>query len=201
MRNEEQYLKLGEYESYSRVLRHLFDCDRRLPEAVFRTKMDHYLFFEFDFMISPDFWNVINVVARFYSDAFVVVSVVDPDPIQYFYKEFSRCGAFMLSNAADKEVYFSFLEQSPPGSPADALLFNSSIVTWTGAGSDRWAIWGEREVGIGVLGAMGDLSHLFPHPQNVTQDLAIGLAVHNLRLTGSAAARFSGSILQNYPAS
>jgi len=108
------------------------------------------MFLEFDQMMSHAFGTFLASFAAEGGDAEVYVTVLDPDPVGYYFSHFQRYGAFRLKAESLKSDYFDALCAEPEGSPADALLYVSSVVTLFGD-TKGWAIWGERDLGIGVV--------------------------------------------------
>lgn len=80
----------------------------------------------------------------------VLLSVLDPHPINYFYKNFNKIGAFYFKADISKDEYYAMRWRSPGNEP-DAIMFNTGIETHI-PGSAIWAIWGERSPEIAVLG-------------------------------------------------
>lgn len=199
MMNDIDYLSLTEYEAHSEFLQSVFNCQRRLPENVFRAKMAHHCFFEFDSMMAPDCWVLLSELANRYENDAIVVTVLDPDPVKYFHEAFGHSSAFKISGEATEDDYFAHLSHEPPRSPADAVLYNSRIVSWVPFEESSWAIWGERETGIAVLGALNDLSFLPSTIHSVSKQLAISLAIRNLRLNSEEATFFGATLSQNFP--
>ena len=78
--------------------------------------------------------------------------VLEPDPEVYYHANFDRYGALRLGREAPSSEYSSALWAEPKGSPADALVHNSGVITWCGS-STTWAFWGERQWGIGIAAA------------------------------------------------
>jgi hypothetical protein len=52
------------------------------------------------------------------------------------------------------------LSAQPANSPADSIRDVSSVLLWTGD-SGRWGLWGERELGLAVFGAVDDIPGSF----------------------------------------
>jgi len=126
--------------------------DRRLPEPVFQPQYGCFQFTEFDATMADQFWPVLWGLMRAFGDEHCSLAVLDPDPLKYFFAQFKRYGAlrFELGNTADD--YYNALSSEPDGSPADALLYNSEVIVWL-PDSRKWAIWGERSLGIAVIAA------------------------------------------------
>ncbi|MBN2908787.1 hypothetical protein JQC72_04525 [Polycladomyces sp. WAk] len=140
-----------EFDELRRMANDVFYLERRLPEQVFREQFHHYLFEQFDWAMCDEFWNVIQQLAEETKDDFVLTAVLDPDPVGYYYKTFHYYNWIKIPVALSSDEYFAVLESGPEESPADAVLYNSYTVIWLSP-SMKWAIWGERNDGICVLG-------------------------------------------------
>lgn len=132
-------------------LKTIAKTERRLPQQVFQGSLNHTSCFEFELFSGPEFWGLVQNIARTYADTRIVVAVTDPDPEGYFYKEFGEFGAVELDVDLDADGYFNSLAAFPDGWPVDSILQNSECLVWFGEGSRR-LIWGERSVGIAILG-------------------------------------------------
>ncbi len=88
-------------------------------------------------------------------DTHVLVAVLDPNPINYFYPTFNYYNFIKFPINITGRNYWKALETGPKDSPADAILFNSEVVVWIPL-STMWAIWGERSYGICILAFASD---------------------------------------------
>ena len=120
-----------------------------LPEQVFVDGFTNFGFVEFDVMLTPEFWNVLAACTVRCGDLDVSVIVHEPDPEAYYFSNFHRYGALRFEPNALMQDYSNALWAEPEGSPADALQFVASTVSWCGS-SKEWAFWGERGLGIGI---------------------------------------------------
>jgi hypothetical protein len=139
------------FESIWTKLGQIFLEKSRLPQNVYYMPFDYYLFAEFDWAMSAEFWLELKILASYSADKRIIVVVLDPHPIDYFFKNFGYYNVFYLSTNASANDYWNAIISGPPDSPADAMLYNSNVVTWF-ADSATWAIWGQREFGICVAG-------------------------------------------------
>jgi hypothetical protein len=128
-----------------------FYIENRLPEQVFREQFNYFLFEEFDWAMDKDFWCTIQQLSKETKDDYVLTAVLDPNPVEYFYKEFNYYNWMKLPVNLSPDEYLDVLELGPEESPADAVLYNSYTVIWLPP-SMKWAIWGERSYGVCVLG-------------------------------------------------
>ena len=80
----------------------------------------------------------------------MLLSVLDPDPIAYFYKHFHKINAFYFKADITEDEYYDIRARNP-GNQADAIQFNTGIETYLPS-SLSWAMWGERSREIAVIG-------------------------------------------------
>lgn len=125
--------------------------NRSLPEQVFNDRFRQFLFEEFDWCMSSEFWPCLQELARASCDTIVMLAVLVPDPDNYFLKEFGYFNWADLPISMSASDYWGMLNAHPKDCPADSVLANSEKVVWL-PHSGEWAIWGERSRGICVLG-------------------------------------------------
>ena len=141
----------NDFERLLEVINSIFKINYRLPNQVFNSGYCNFLFEEFDWAMSADFWDsFLRPLALASQDNHILVAVLDPDPVSYFYRKFGYYGLRKLSVNITGNNYFKILGAGPEGSPADAMLFDSEIVVWMPM-SKKWALWGERSYGICIL--------------------------------------------------
>lgn len=155
--------KTKEFEEFQRYIKVTFNSNQRLPEQIFNTSFSGFVFEEFDWAMSADFWNTIQQLAIVSQDSFILSAVLEPHPIDYFYKEFGYYNWFKLPIELSSEDYWDVLQLEPEDSPADAMLYNSEVVVWVSS-SMKWAIWGERNLGICVLAFKNGNKIIKDHP-------------------------------------
>lgn len=118
-----------------------FNYEQRLPNQVCKVPFQKTVVLDFDHAMSRSFWNELEELMCLSGDSFVIMAVLDPNPVDYYYKEFSRYNWCVLQKGTTADEYWSMLEQGPEESPADAILFNSEVVVMLSS-SMKWAIWG-----------------------------------------------------------
>lgn len=140
-----------DFEKLWEVVNSIFKINHRLPNQVFNSGFCNFLFGEFDRVIGDAFWDSsIKPLALASQDTHLLVAVLDPDPINYFYREFGYYNWRKIPVNITGHDYFKILEIGPENSPADAMVFNSETVVWVPM-SKKWAIWGERSYGTCIL--------------------------------------------------
>ncbi|MFK4305316.1 hypothetical protein ABH892_005501 [Paenibacillus sp. RC254] len=145
------------FEEAVNLVKRAFDHEKRLPEQIFNVPFQKTCVFDFDKAMSYSFWHELERLINLSNDPFILMAVLDPHPVDYFYKEFSRYNFFILSRDATADEYWKMIESSPEESPADAIVFNSEVVVWLSP-SMKWAIWGERSYGICIVGLSEEIS-------------------------------------------
>ncbi|MEK4056429.1 hypothetical protein MHB84_22945 [Paenibacillus sp. FSL F4-0087] len=146
-----------EFEKASRLVSKVICVDERLPNPVFKVSFPNKVVFDFDYVMSYQFWDELEKIMDTFGDSSVIMAVLDPDPVNYYYSEFSQYNWCVLQKGTTADEYWNILNQGPEESPADAILSNSEIVIWLSS-SLNWAIWGERSYGICILGFNDEMS-------------------------------------------
>jgi hypothetical protein len=144
-----------EFKKFYTLVNQIFNDGLRLPNQVFQHFFNRFMFEEFDWAMSADFWNTLLQLATESLDSYILMAVIEPNPVDYFYNEFGYYSWFKLPVNISTDDYWDILSLEPEGSPADALLFNSDVVVWVPP-SKKWAIWGERSHGICILATSND---------------------------------------------
>lgn len=144
----------------------IFHTGRRLPNQVFGEGFGNFAFVEFDVLLFREFWSVLALCAEAFGDEDVSLIVHEPDPDAYYFANFQRYGALDFKRDANAADYKQAFLREPPGSPADALQYVASVVSWFGD-SGNWGFWGERDLGVAVA-AKRDSSKSWPQVHGVT---------------------------------
>jgi len=129
----------------------IFRKGKRFPEQVFQKQFNRFMYHDFYWTLSGDFWLELQKLAVNSMDESILVGVLEPDPENYFYREFKYYNWLELPVYLSVETYYDIIESFPKESPADALVYNSDIVFWFSP-SGKWAIWGERYWECSVIG-------------------------------------------------
>lgn len=145
IRNNKEFIELKE------MVISTFNIESNLPKQVFSEKFGDFKFEEFDWTMSRDFWDTLKELATQTNDDFILTAVLKPDPVEYFNKEFKYYNWIKFPIDLSSDEYYEILEFGPDESPADAVAFNAYTVIWLSP-SMKWAIWGERDYGISVIG-------------------------------------------------
>jgi hypothetical protein len=104
---------------------------------------------DFDLLFTGRFFGKVKSLVQESGEKFFWLSVLDPDPKQYFFKHFGHFGALQCEVADDARSYVAAVNQDPGGSPADALIHNSNVVVLCSLSGD-WIVVGRRNFDLAV---------------------------------------------------
>lgn len=154
---------LQEFRNLESIVNSIFYTDRQLPEQVFRKDFGNYVFEEFDLAMSDKFWDTIQILARQAQDEYVLCAVLNPHPLEYYYKEFGYFNWVKLPLNLTADEYLDILNIEPESSPADSITTNSFTIVWLSP-SMKWAIWGDRNDEVCVLAfkVQSNVSEILP---------------------------------------
>jgi hypothetical protein len=172
-----------------------FYYEERLPNQVFKIPFQNIFACDFDKAMGYSFWSELKRLANLAGDSFILMAVLDPHPVEYYYKEFSQYNWCILTNGTTADEYWNTIEQGSEESPADAILFNSEVVVWLSP-SMKWAIWGERSYGICIIGFNYEING-FTSELLTTIDTAITDMV-SLNFRNNVPVIISSSLIKNY---
>ncbi|QJC52575.1 hypothetical protein HGI30_14050 [Paenibacillus albicereus] len=140
-----------EFEEILFLVTKAFNSEQRLPNQIFKFPFQKTVVLDFDHAMSDLFWDELEQLTYVFGDSSVIMGVLDPHPVDYYYNEFSQYNWCIFQKGTTDDDYWNMLEKGPDESPADAILYNSEVVVWLSP-SMKWAIWGERSYGICILG-------------------------------------------------
>ena len=141
--------KKEEFESVNIVVNAIVNERRRLPEFVFSSNYSGFLFFAFDKIFTKDFFRRTEKFLRKFDEDIFWLSVMDPDPKEYFFNHFRHYGIIECIVDDTDSDYLDALNADPGGSPADALIHNSNIIAVVSPSAD-WIIHGDRAADVAV---------------------------------------------------
>ena len=145
----EDFLTLDQFPAAKQKVESIFDVKRRLPEQVFIRPCRFNLMCQFDIAMG-ELLGVLREQRSPTASDTVLLAVLDPDPIAYFYKHFRKINAFYFKANITEAEYYDIRWRNP-GNPTDAIQFNTGIETYI-PNSLSWAMWGERSREIAVIG-------------------------------------------------
>ena len=140
-----------DFNEISNFIEKIFKLNKSLPENVFSSQFSNYKFNEFEWLMYDEFWNFTKKLNNITGDSSIIISVIDPDPIEYHFKYFNFFNTVKIPIEFSAEDYQSVLDFHLPGSKADAIIYNSNVIAIFPI-SKKWAIWADRSYGIMVLG-------------------------------------------------
>src|SRR4051812_40945862 len=98
----------------------LVDINASLPSRVFVDRRWHCSFHSFDPCFGPDLFDSCALLSEAVGDDRVHFVMLGPDPVEYYFREFSRFGALSIPRTEDTDSVWSVFDEDPGGSPADA---------------------------------------------------------------------------------
>lgn len=140
-----------EFEDSIRIAKEMIEFDYRLPKQVFKSSFDYFFICDIDNAMGGPFEDALKNLALISKDDYIIMGLLDPDPVDYYYQKFGYYNWLHLPANMPEDYYWNMLNFEPNQSPPNALLFNSFVMVWVSP-SKQWAIWGERDYGIAILG-------------------------------------------------
>ena len=124
--------------------------DNKFPNQIFKDIYSRYLFFDFDIIYTKEFINSIIKLMNTTNDKKVNILILNPDPIDYYYKYFKKYPFSSFENHQNSEDYITFLNSEPQRESPDSLIYNSNLLILY-PDSLKWSIIGNREFEIAVI--------------------------------------------------
>jgi hypothetical protein len=145
----------SDFEHEMRRIDELIDRSATLPAQVFCTRVAAYYIIDFDQLWSEEFFVAMQRMTERVGDASFTFAVMKPDPADYYYACFGKFPLlqFTVDDAADR--YIGAIHEDPGESPADAIAYNSEVIIIYPP-SGRWAIYGDRNLEIGIFAVMDE---------------------------------------------
>ena len=131
-------------------VKRIFNLERDLPNQIFKKPYKFYLI-DFDYIYSSNFFNIAQKIMKNFNEEKFFLMVIDPDPEEYFYKNFGKFSLIEASDNDSSEDYLKILDADPGDSPADSILSNSFKMVIYGD-SLQWALLADRENELSILG-------------------------------------------------
>jgi hypothetical protein len=144
-----------DFERAMQSIDRLVDRSATLPDQVFRQRPAAFHVIDFDHLWSKDFFRDAQRLTKRAGDASFTLAVLRPDPDRYFYAHFGKFPLLRFTDADPGQRFIDEVHADPGGSPADAVVHNSDAVL-VYPPSERWAIYGDREMEIGIIAVMDD---------------------------------------------
>ncbi|ASZ05921.1 MULTISPECIES: hypothetical protein [Bacillus] len=141
-----------ELKVYQSIINSLCHVDQTLPKQVFKQRKNYYLFEEFHWVLSEESWGMFKSLANEHHDEFILMAVIDSsEHINQFYEEFEYFNWIKIPLHITADEYLSLLTDYPKHSKSDCIMNIASRVVWASP-TLKWAIYGERELEICILG-------------------------------------------------
>ncbi|GEM_PF-3259273 len=122
------------------------------PQKVLADKYEYAILFDFETVFSEDLFSVIKGLMERTTTEIFYLLVAEPNPFSYFFKSFNRLPVISISRDLSFKEYIAALNADPGGSPADALIFNSSILYIVSEDLDIIYFFDRKnEIGIGYF--------------------------------------------------
>jgi hypothetical protein len=123
---------------------------KRLPDQIFTDTFSNFVFIDFDDIFFEIFFHGIISYLKGIGENVMFLAVIEPDPVDYFYRHFKKYPVLELCVSDTLDSYESATQEDPGGSPADAIAFNSTVLVLY-SDSMKWAIYADRDFGLGVV--------------------------------------------------
>jgi hypothetical protein len=133
----------------------LIDRSAALPDQVFRPTVAAYYVIDFDQLWSEEFFCDVQRMTARAGDASFTIAVMKPDPDDYYYASFGKFPLLQFTNEEAAGRYVTAIHEDPGESPADAIAYNSEVIIIYPP-SGRWAIYGDRNLEIGIFAVMDE---------------------------------------------
>jgi len=150
MMKQDEYLTIEAYPKVKEIVDGIFYATRLLPNYVFKKRYRFTLIANCDHIISENLISILHDRRFCRPTDNILLSVLDPDPIAYFHKHFGKINSIRFKAGISEEDY-GHLRWLDPGNATDAIQFNTNNLVWI-PDNGRWAIWGERDREIAVIG-------------------------------------------------
>lgn len=141
----------SKFNKYKKLIDAIVAPKKKLPDQVFKKTFSDYFFDEFDWSLTDEFWDEIKKLTEVSNDSYVLLAVLDPDPEKYYFKNFHYYNWAVIPVESSSDDYFSLLLREPSENPNDAVHLDSNTVVWLPS-SMTWVIWGDRSLGMTILG-------------------------------------------------
>ncbi len=118
------FLTLDEFNDAMRKIEPVFHVEGRLPGQVFKRPCRFHLSCEVDFAMD-DLQQALETTRSPLADETVLLCVLDPDPITFYYREFHKFYGFYFKANFSVAEYFHMLrlEVSPGDEPSAFLSY------------------------------------------------------------------------------
>ncbi|WP_144557117.1 hypothetical protein [Bacillus pumilus] len=140
-----------EFEHVLSFVHSLIHSTKTFPDQVLKTKIPHYLFEEFHWLLSDDGWEMLKGLALNHHDDYILMAVLDEQQsMDDYYRNFGYYPWVKIPLNLTLSDYLDLLTDYPIESVNDSIMDIASRVIWVSP-SAKWIIYGERGYEIGIL--------------------------------------------------
>lgn len=153
--DKQHYTKsIIEYERLKNMQNQIFR-NKEFPDQVFCPNYGRFRFSEYNWGDQEVYWDVIQSLAKQCCDAYLFFSIINPDPIEYYYKAFGMYPCCTLMGNSTWEDFVSFFEYSFSKEYCDSFQFSPRSVCCYGS-SLKWGIYGDQDLETSILAIRED---------------------------------------------
>ncbi len=145
----------SDFERETQAIDRLVDPSATLPNQVFRRRASAFHVIDFDQVWSEDFFRDAQRLTTSAGDSSFIFAVLRPDADNYYHAHFGKFSLLRFTDVDPVQRFIDEVHEDPGDSPADAIAYNSEAILVYSA-SECWAIYGDQDVGIGIVAVMDD---------------------------------------------
>ena len=137
-------------DEFSRVLKRAKEVATFEPLAMEKWALCHRYFFDEIEVFSIGFDHVLKSLVEAVGDHRLMVSMLRPDPVKYFYKLFGKYPSVEFDVSEIVRDYFDVLSSDPGASLADAITYRRDEMLYYSESFD-WFIYTNRDAELALL--------------------------------------------------
>lgn len=146
-----QIVERPKYEDAVRLLDSLVDRNAELPDRVFSPTVAVFRILDITELWMAEFFDAAKHVMQVRGDQTrLLVTVIRPDAIGYYYAHFRKFPLFQFDRFDDAQTYLDALNADPGDSPADALVHNGAVLAIYPE-SCQWVVYGDRDFEVAII--------------------------------------------------
>jgi hypothetical protein len=135
------------------IIDSMFSRERRLPQPVFKERLEYPLFTDSDAILFPSYFERLKAFVVESGDDKFFLAAVDPDPKEYFYERSGKYPIVQLGVQDTAEEYLELLHHDL--GEAGALAYNGRVILFYSE-SRRWGINVDQDLELGVAGFVSE---------------------------------------------
>jgi hypothetical protein len=137
------------FDAEMQSLRGIFERGSALPEQVFKRRPSAFFFMAFDDLWTDEFFDCIRGVAISFGDDTIVLTVLKPDPIEYYSRRLGSLPMLRFSVRDTPDDFIAAVNEGPGGSAADAVVHRADVLV-IHSNALRWIVYGDHDIGLAV---------------------------------------------------